>query len=102
MSALTFPDKAPAEIVFLGFDFAADLDTGETISGTPTITASLVAGTDPTPSAIISGIPSVVGALVVQRVGGGIAGASYRLTCQITLDSSRVLVLAATLPVRTA
>lgn len=102
MSRYTWPEKDPAEAIFLGFDYAADLDTAETLSGSPTVTASLIAGTDPTPSALLSGSPSVVGAVVLQRVVGGVAGASYTLRCQITTSASRVLVLAATLPVRTA
>lgn len=102
MSRYTWPEKDPAEAIYLGFDYAADLETGETISGSPTVSASLVAGTDPTPSALLSGSPIVVGATVLQRVVGGVAGASYTLRCQVSTSASRTLVLAATLPVRTA
>lgn len=102
MSRYTWPAKDPAEAIYLGFDYAAELETGETLSGSPTVTASLIAGTDPTPSALLSGSPSVVGAVVLQRVVGGVASASYTLRCQVATSASRVLVLAATLPVRTA
>lgn len=102
MSRQSLPAKDPAERILVDFDFTPDFDAGEEIAGTPTVGVSLVAGTDPSPAAILLGTPTVAAGVVRQTINGGVAGATYRLRCAATLDSGRILVLAATLPVRTA
>jgi hypothetical protein len=102
MSSQTLPAKDPAERVIVDFDFSLDLDTAEYITGTPAVGVALVAGTDPSPAAILLGTPTVAAGVARQAIIGGVAGATYRLRCAATLDSGRILVLAANLPVRTA
>ena len=49
----------PAEAVVLTFDFAAALDSGETLSGTIAATVTTVLGTDATPSAVLNGVATL-------------------------------------------
>lgn len=96
--------KDPSEKVNVVFDFT-DALAGDTISGSPTVTATVDAGTDATPSAILNGAAGVVGATVVQSVQDGVVGVDYRIEAQIDTTGSspaRRLVLAAILPVRDA
>lgn len=94
-----FSPKDPSEIVDLGFDFAA-LTSAPT---SPVVSAAHHSGTDDAaPSAILSGSPSVVGAVVVQRVIGGVAGADYLLRCQVDTAAGERFILAGVLPVRAA
>ncbi len=97
-----WPHKDPAEELVATFDFVAELESGETILAAVT-SCTLIAGTDASPAAVLDGLPTIDAGTVLQRFSGGVHGASYTLRCQVTLDpSGRVLVLAATLPVRTA
>jgi hypothetical protein len=90
--------KDPAEQVVLTFDFSA-LSTS--ISA-PVVTCEHKNGpTDATPSAMISGSPTVTGGTVLQLVVGGQAGTDYNLRCQVDSGSER-FVLADTLKVKTA
>lgn len=103
MTAQTLDEKDPAEQIAVTFDFSAGIIGGETISGTPTVTASATGGSDTSPSAILSGTPLVSGSQVMQTIVGGVDGSTYKLSCLITLTpSGRKLVLAGLLPVVTA
>ncbi len=94
-----FDPKDPGETVVLGFDFANLTDTPTS----PTITATRHAGTaDASPSAILSGSPSISGTQVLQKVTGGTAGTDYLLRCEVDGPSGTHYVLAGVLPVRTA
>jgi hypothetical protein len=94
-----FDPKDPSEIVHLGFDFSAL--TSAPLS--PAVTAAHHAGTaDATPSAILSGSPTVSGTKIVQRVTGGVVGADYLLRCQVDTAAGERFVLAGVLPVRAA
>ncbi|HND12311.1 MAG TPA: hypothetical protein PLY80_17850 [Pseudomonadota bacterium] len=102
MTRTVWPAKDPAERLVASFDYRDALDAGETIASA-LVTATLLAGSDADPSALLDGLPTISGGLVLQPFHGGLDSASYTLRCQATLSpSSRVLVLAATLPVRTA
>jgi hypothetical protein len=97
-----WPAKDPAETLVATFDYSLDLDAGETIA-TAATTCTLLAGTDSNPSAVLSGSPTIDAGMVLQPFTGGVDGAVYTLRCQATLTpTGRVLVLAATLPVRLA
>ena len=85
-SAGTFR-KTPTESEPLGFDFAVDLATGETISTAP-FTMAVVEGTDASPSSMLSGSPAISGTEVRQRVVGGVVGVTYELSCTITTSMS--------------
>lgn len=94
-----FSPKDPAEVVDLGFDFSA-LTSAPT---SPVVSAAFHSGAeDPAPEAILSGAAAVVGATVVQRVIGGVAGTDYALRCQVDTANGQRFVLTGVLPVRTA
>lgn len=98
----SWPSKDPAEVLVVTFDFSSEVDSGESISAAQ-VYAEVVFGTDPIPTAVLSGSPSVAGGAVLQAVNGGVDGAVYGVRCVATLSpTGRVLVLAANLPVRTA
>lgn len=71
--------KDPQEIKTIIFDFTNQLGTHTLASATLVVGVSK--GTDPSPSAMLSGSPTVSGAYVRQRVVDGVLGVSYKLTC---------------------
>jgi len=95
--------KDPAEKVVLTFDFSLGLTADETLLGTPTATASVMIGRDPTPSAIFNGSPVLDGTSkwVYVPVQSGNDGCDYliKVVCATT-NESKVLALSAVLPVR--
>lgn len=94
-----FSPKGPTEKVTLTFDFSAELGSA-TISSAACV-ATTVAGTDASPSSVISGAAQISGGDVLQLVKQGLVGCDYNVTCTATLSDGRVLVLARILPVRT-
>lgn len=98
-----FPAKDPVEALVITFEFAAEINVDETIAAAPAVSVSLLSGADEAPGDVLAGSPAVSGSAVLHAVHGGINGAAYLLRCAATLvPSGRVLVLAATLPVRDA
>lgn len=94
-----FDPKDPAETITLAFEFAALTDT----PSAPEVTATRHAGTaDASPSAILSGSPTVSGTKILQDVVAGTAGTDYLLRCKVGAPDGSVYVLAGVLPVRTA
>jgi len=90
--------KLLGETKTITFDFTSSLVIGETIS-TQTVTASTYSGTDATPSGVISGIASTSGAVVSQKITGGVLGTMYELLCQITTSLGQTLQQSAFLAV---
>lgn len=92
-----FPDKAPAEIIVLGFDFTKPLlglSVGETLSATATDhtwTAEDAHGVSA--AAILNGSPTVSGNIVKQVVVGGNIGDLFTHECTSKTSAGRVLVL---------
>jgi hypothetical protein len=78
-----FTQKYTTESELFSFDFNPVLVTGQTIS-TATCTAITLQGTDPNPSAILSGVPVVVSEKTTQRVQSGVADNTYRLIMTVT------------------
>lgn len=103
MSPRYFDEKDPGETVVLTFDFTKDLN-GETIAAPPVVAVTVYTGADASPAAILDGAAQLDGTAkkVLQSVQAGLAPVDYRL--QVTVDTSagRTLVMAMTLPVRTA
>lgn len=89
-----FDDKDPAATVWCEFDFAR---LAEAVTS-PSITITVVSGTDPGPDLALEGAATVVGAKVLQRVSGGLDGVVYALECTAN-DGDAVLTLEALLPV---
>jgi hypothetical protein len=71
--------KHPGESIPVTFDFS--LLAGAFVSS-PVITVSRFSGAeDPAPGDIINGVPLVSGALVVQRIVGGVDDCTHLLEC---------------------
>jgi len=92
-----FSAKYPPEIITLSFDFAA---LSVTVSA-PVVTVEYDSGVpDANPSAILSGVPVVQGAKVLQQVIAGQKGTHYAFQCKVTAaDGQSVYVLEEVLPV---
>lgn len=90
--------KRPGETVTLAFDFAAELG-GATIS-TKLCAASVLSGTDASPSSLISGAAQESAGIVLQLVQGGVHGVDYIVEATAVLSDGRTLKLPAVLPVR--
>ena len=84
------PPKLAGEVANYTFDFSSDLASGETIS-TKVVTAAVYSGTDASPSGIISGSATSSGAIVTQKITGGVLGVIYELLCQITTSAGQTL-----------
>lgn len=103
MTFTSLPFKDPSETVTVTFLFGSEILTGETITGTPTCTCTLLSGPaaseDANPSAVLNGPCTVTGTNVMQSVTGGLDQNAYFLKCTAMLNSGRVLVRKASLPV---
>ena len=103
MGRFNYP-KDPAEKVVLTFDFTAELITGETLSGTPTVTVS-ANGVDSTPSSVLNGAAffDATNKMVLQPIKDGIADVDYtfRVT-SATSNAQKVLTRAGILEMRLA
>lgn len=95
-----YPAKDPAATVLVDRDFALQLGDSETLSN-PSTSVRVLRGTDPDKDLILSGIPTIVGTAVVQKVTGGLAGVDYRIKFEVDTSDGEHLVEAVTLPVRT-
>ena len=97
-----FDQKDPSESVVLTFEFATNLATGETLTGSPTVSVALVSGTDPTPSAILTGVNGLDATSTEALIGvhAGVNGCAYdvKVVCA-TSNAQKVLALSGILPV---
>lgn len=94
----TFSPKDPSEAIFYGVDFAALLDTVETISSA-TISIRVTKGTDATPTAMLSGGAVIDGTAVRQKIIGGVVGAVYQLGFSILTNTGQTFVEASPLQI---
>jgi hypothetical protein len=94
--------KSVVERIFITFDFTSELIAGETLSGTPTVTASVYLGNDATPAAVLDGFPQKdsTNMIVTQAVLGGVAVTDYKIEASCITSSGRDLSRIAILPVR--
>lgn len=88
-----FDDLTLNETDLFSFDFTALLAAAETIN-TPTITATVLSGTDPAPSNIIIGAPSLDATAKIASVliKGLVSGVTYCLAMK-ALQGSRELIV---------
>lgn len=88
-------DMDPAERLPAVFNYAKELEAGETIVGPVTLTPRLIEGVDATPGQFIDGAPLVQATSVVQRVAGRIDGNTYELQCDAptSLGNVRTLIV---------
>ncbi|MCL2656826.1 MAG: hypothetical protein FWD62_05280 [Betaproteobacteria bacterium] len=94
------PIKDPEESVVIEFDFSAEAASVSSPLVVASIEYSGPDDADPAPMAVLSGVPQVLGASVLQRVQGGIAGTDYGLRCLAITEAGDALVASAVLPVR--
>ena len=83
LSPIQLDPQYTTESLVRGLDFTPQLaKTGDTFTGTPSVTATVIVGQDPTPRDILSGSPtlSANGMQILQRVSGGVAGVAYLLS----------------------
>lgn len=85
------------EIDTMVFNFLPGIEDGETIASS-TITCETHIGADADPEDVLVGAGTIDGNTVLQRIGGGIRGATYLLRCRAVLSSGRALVASALLP----
>ncbi len=98
----TFSPKDAIETVVLTMDFTADLNSGETLSGAPSVTVVVVQGTDPSVSSMLVGAPVISGNTVQQVVTAGVDGAAYGVTGGCGTSQGRILAIGGILPVQNA
>lgn len=99
MSRSVWPEKDPQETLVAGFLYANELRPGETIASAE-VSCTVLTGTDAAPESVLDGDPTISDAAVLQPFYAGVDGVTYTIRCVATLSSGRVLVRAATLPVR--
>jgi len=92
-----FDPLEPDEERNVAFDFSKN---GGLVSvSAPTITVSVLSGTDATPGASLVGSPAVAGAVVMQRVRGRLDGVEYVIECRVSAASG-IYTINSLLPVR--
>lgn len=94
----SFSYKITTESELFTFDFSQVLSPAETIS-TATCTVIVMNGTDPTPTAILSGAAVIVNKTASQRVANGISEVTYRLEMTITTSQGNTYVGIGDLPI---
>ncbi len=97
---LRFSAIDPSEDMVLTFDFSLGLLTGESLSGSPTVTVTVDFGTDPNASAIVKA-STISGSTVLVAVAGGLDQTDYHIHCLCpTSNPQKELMTAGILPVR--
>jgi len=86
----TFGPKKQGESLLLTAEFISSLGGTESI-GSPVVTINVWSGTDPNPSAMLSGVPTASGSQVKQMVTGGVPGVVYYLTFQVTTSLNQII-----------
>lgn len=99
MGAVTWPAKYTAERFRVRFRYGKRLAAGETISAVE-VTATVVAGTDPTPAALLDGAVSISDTDAWQWVRDGVGGAAYALRALATTSGGQKLMAVGVLPVK--
>ena len=82
-------DKQPAEDRLFDMDFSPRLSTGESLSGTPSMTQELVDQNDGSLTVttdLTLGTPTVSGQIAQIRISGGVDGSLYKVTFLSTTD----------------
>lgn len=90
LSRADLPNKLAAATVSVTFDFLSQLAQGETLSAAA-VTCAVYSGTDANPSALVSGVATISGSQVTQKIAGGLLGVLYELTCSVTTSAGQTL-----------
>jgi hypothetical protein len=97
-----FISKDPLDRCVLCFDFADQLEEGETLTGRITLNIAAIAGSDPSATGILVGVPSYDAAhtKILQPIFGGIDACRYYIkVAASTTNPSKAVSLAGLLPV---
>ena len=90
----------PSESNYLTYVFSSGLSDGETLLSA-TVTVTVAYGIDPSPQAIIQGVPQIAGANVMVAFGGLLNNVDYDITVTaVTSSPSKILALGKILPCR--
>lgn len=93
---IVLPSKKAGETVNVQFNFLSSL--GQPVLDTllsAVVTCVVYSGTDPNPSAMISGGAAISGSqseLATQKITGGLAGVIYALVCTGTTTGGQTLI----------
>jgi len=87
-----FTPKRIQETEIFSVDYTALLGTGETITSA-VWTNSVKEGTDASPSSMVSGFASITGAVVSQKLTGGVAGVYYWPICTAVTSAGQTIIL---------
>lgn len=98
---MNFDDKYAGETEYVGWDFAARLETGETIVSA-TFAVTDPAGVDPSPSGILHGSAVVASPVARHMVKNLVVGARYVIVTTAQTSGSRELIEVGVLRVRGA
>ncbi len=97
-----FDSKDPTEKIVLTFDMTLGLATGETLTGAPVVSIFTASGTDPTPTAVLTGANALdaTSKKVLVGVQAGVLGCAYDVKVVVsTSNAQKVLALSGILPV---
>ncbi len=87
-----FPNLFIGEKKVLTFDFADELPSGVSLTGTPTVAVVVTSGTDAAPAELFNGAPGIVGDAVLVPVDPTVEAVEYRLKVLVaTTDAQLVL-----------
>ena len=100
----TFSNKDPLELVNLTFNFEPAMGANEFIQSITSVAVEVIAGEDPTPSAILTGTPLInIGGLSIQQpCTGGLVDVSYRIAVLCLTTAGQELICAGTLTIQEA
>jgi hypothetical protein len=96
--ANSFTYKITEENELFSFDYSPVLITGEVILSA-VCNVVIVDSQDANPTAILSGLPVISGAIVSQRVFHGVAEVTYRLEMVATTNYGNVYAIVGDIPV---
>ncbi len=74
-------------------DFVNEISTSETLSSVTSTTLTVYQGTDSDPSSHLSGISSITGTVVSQRITGLTSGVTYTLAFTVLTNMSNTITL---------
>jgi len=97
---MSFSPKTPSAEELFGLDFVLQVAPGVTISSA-VWTITVKQGTDPSPSAMLSGAAIIQGTKVSQKIIGGLDAVQYCLACLATTSDGEKIQLFDTFWVRT-
>jgi hypothetical protein len=81
---MDFSPKAVGETETFSMNFAPELAQGETITGATWTATPINGGVDAASGSMISGVATITGSIVSQKITLGVAGVTYMIQCAIT------------------